>query len=140
VTWLACDETCVAGNAVATVSVGVGYDAPGPAMDAIRRARAQEPRSADGIRIAASVASSKFVLRFSGGERIAGAYFFAFDSGQVSPSARQPIVVGENYIELQLTPSEYASTPPERLTGVLALETAGGGRTAYSIDVPLTKH
>jgi thiol:disulfide interchange protein/DsbC/DsbD-like thiol-disulfide interchange protein len=145
VTWVVCHEECVAGDAAVALTVPVA--ARTVADEGVARVFAAEaarvPARVEGWRFAAAVDSSSVLLHAypPGAAALASAgtpprVQFFIDSAGVIDHAAQPrvraIPVG---LEMQIARSAFRSGTPSRITGVLAIDTAGGGAPPMVLEV-----
>ncbi|HEV3048681.1 MAG TPA: protein-disulfide reductase DsbD domain-containing protein, partial [Longimicrobium sp.] len=145
VTWVVCEEECVAGDAEVVLSVPVA--ARTVTDEAVARVFAAEaarvPGRVEGWRFAAAADSTNVLLHvYPPGEAALASpprVQFFIDSAGVIDHAAQPgvrtIPVG---LELRIDRSEFASGTPSRITGVLEIDTAasaGGGARPMVIEV-----
>jgi thiol:disulfide interchange protein/DsbC/DsbD-like thiol-disulfide interchange protein len=152
VTWVVCEEECVAGDVEVGLTLPVGEATMTDA--AVARAFAAEaariPARRDGWTFRAAVDSKNVLLHvYPPGaaaitsERDPPRVQFFIDSAGVIDHAAQPRVrtvpVG---LELQIGRSAFAAGTPSRITGVLAIDTAdsAGGdapRMVLEVDAPV---
>ena len=149
VTWVVCKEECFADEVelALTLPVGAASEADTAAARAITAEDARVPLRSAGWEFLSAVDSDAIVLRVrppngSGlltASDTARVRFFVDSAGVIDHGAAAAVRVDGDALELRLVRSQYASGPPTRLTGVLALDGRGTGeeRLAVEVDAPV---
>jgi thiol:disulfide interchange protein DsbD len=137
-TWLVCKEVCLSGKGQAAITFPLTGDAAAavPAwQQMIEQARAKVPRPAPaGWRVSAQPEGDTFVVSVRTGARERGGVFFPADEGVLSEAADQRPAPLDDGLRLTLTKSDFLTTVPPVLRGVLALESGA----THEIAIPLT--
>ena len=127
VTWLACREQCVPGQA----TLALRPLASAEAAPLLARARARLPAPAPpGLRVRATAGGYAIAL---GAAQAAASYFFCADPAQVDASAAQAWRAGA--AELAVPASPYRRGPTPRLRGVLRVDSPAPAY--WSLDLPV---
>jgi thiol:disulfide interchange protein DsbD len=151
-TWVVCEEECVAGDVDVVLSVPVA--ARTIPDEAVARALAAEgariPARRDGWTFRAAVDSSNVRLHvYPPGEAAAVSartpprvQFFIDSAGVIDHAAQPRVRTGPAGLELQMGRSAFVTRTPSRITGVLAIDTAApaGGdapRMVLEVDAPV---
>ncbi|MHC4958172.1 MAG: protein-disulfide reductase DsbD domain-containing protein [Planctomycetota bacterium] len=132
VSWLACADVCIAGEAELELELPVKTSAPMPderwAGHFQRAADALPEPAGDAVRVERQ--GDTIRIRVDA-DPAADAYFFSAEEGIVDAAAPQEID-REDGLVLSLPVSEMASAPPSRLKGVLVV---GGRALAVDADI-----
>lgn len=147
VTWLACEEACIPGSASLSTKLGVEAaprtDAKwSPQIDAWQK---RCPIFSGPWNVDASLGDQATLLldlQTAEDEKVVlnGAFFYPYDQGVIENAASQLLSVltgptGRSAYQLRIELSRIASNIPERVRGVLVMDT--GSPLAIEVDVPL---
>lgn len=138
VSWLVCKETCVMGEATLSLKVPL-QQVPREWSQSIQAAREQLPLPSPECRARWSsdgrILSSLKHQDFDGAK---SAYFFSTAELAVGPSAKQPFQATGEGLEITLTRAEANPQRPDKLEGVVVVE-SDGVRRGYTVSVPIQK-
>ncbi len=149
VTWLACEEACIPGSASLSTKLAVETTARtdskwSPPIDAWRN---RCPGLSGPWSVDASLGDQATLLldlQIAEDEKVPlnGAFFYPYDQGVIENAASQLLAVlpgpnGRTAYQLRVELSRVASNVPERLRGVLVMDT--GSPLAIEVDVPLRR-
>ena len=140
VDWLECQEACVPGRADLSLALPVrATKAAGPHAALFAEARRRLPAKDPGWRVTAQPAppALRLLARAPRGTELREAWFYPAAPRVLDHAKPQPLVrEGANHrLDLPLDPNGAA---PERLAGVLVVETASG-TLALDVDAPLAR-
>lgn len=143
--WLICNDYCMPGSAQLELALPVRDASPEPDPTlAARFAAARDhlpavpadwvfhARAENGRILLSSLPPPGFT------RDIPSATFFPFDPERIRHAAPQAWRRVENGFVLELAPADPAAPPPEKLSGVLALELPGA-RRAFRVDAPFSE-
>jgi thiol:disulfide interchange protein/DsbC/DsbD-like thiol-disulfide interchange protein len=146
--WLVCKETCIPEGADLTLALPISADTAVDAPDAkwsvpIARQRDALPRPLAGWSVAAvgKGASVELVLTPTAGRDTMAAgelHFFPYVEGQIEAAGAQAAVRDGASWKLTLPVSSQRVGEFNRVAGVLVASDGAGGRTASTIDAPLS--
>ena len=148
VTWLACREACVPGEADLTLSIPVAAQAGAAEFDtrwkaAIDLSRNDVPLPVEGWRFGAKLSGEFYVIEASPAESetpaVETAAFFPFRQGIIENSAPQKWTRNGAVYRLHVRRDRMSPDKPYRLAGVIVSENGWGEnrRKAVEIDVPV---
>ncbi len=133
--WLACAQVCVPGSADLELELPVAESSASTKwINAFQAARQALPQSQPPPQAAASWSGPTMLLTFALPAPPDKVFFAPLKSDIIKDAAEQPLKKGANLYTLTLTPAE--GKKPEKLEGVLVVE-SGGGKTGYTLDLPL---
>jgi len=135
VSWVVCNEVCLAGRADLTLSLPVrGAPGPGSASHALfQAARARLPQPMPPAWKAEATSEGASLVLTIQGPGLAEAAFFPLEANQIDNAAPQAATMLPDGVRLTLKKSDQLSGTPASLDGVLSL---GSGR-AYAVSVPV---
>ncbi len=151
VSWLACADGCVPGDASVALTLPVRDEMETDTewLARLERAQAQCPRPSLEWNVEARVDRQGFIaLDISAGEqetKLEDVFFFPYDTGLIENAAPQRLSViaspyGRAAYQLTVEISRMAAGVPSRLSGILVSSSGwsgGDGARAIEIDVPL---
>ncbi|MBP2680859.1 MAG: Thiol:disulfide interchange protein [Candidatus Krumholzibacteriota bacterium] len=148
VTWLACRESCVPGEASLTLTLPVvGQPAAGDSATRLKSKfelfREEVPVPLAGWRVGAKLSGDHFTIEAAPPEGETAALqtlvFFPFLQGIIENSAPQKLARMGNAYRLEIRRDRMSQDKPDRLSGILVSESEWGrGRgKAVAIDVPV---
>ena len=143
--WLICADICLPAEESVETTVAVGSAASPNASqaDAFARARAQQPRAADGVSVQAYRSDGSFVLEVEGPNLPTDLTFIPGEKRTISNTAPQPVMQDGTTRYVALQASEYADGAPDVLRGVLlgpdgfAWSSDGTAHPALAVEAPL---
>jgi thiol:disulfide interchange protein DsbD len=154
VSWLACREACIPGEAVATLRLPVEASPRRHAESAaeISAARARCPAPSLSWNVQARIENDdRMVLELQTADettpRIENVFFFPFDQGIIENGSAQAMTAstgphGRVAYQLRVELSRVGGTRPSRLSGVLVSASgwnSGDGPGAIEIDIPVSR-
>lgn len=126
VEWLVCEDACLQ----ATETVRLRLPSAANPLVAQTLAKLPKPQPAG---LAARRSGRQISLQLPAQMHASRAEFFPSEAATLNHSAAQTLTNGALRLEL----SEFTSSPPRRLRGVLVLTTSSG-RTSHSVDIPIS--
>lgn len=139
VEWLVCSEKmCLPGGAAVSLSIPKS-SSPQPSASvaqSFQAARQSLPKKLNhpaSARTQGGVISLKLGMTVPEGAKVS---FLPYDPAAISHEQPQSVHVDTEAIELRLKKSQFAQTPPKRLTGDLLISSPGGD-AFYTINVPI---
>jgi thiol:disulfide interchange protein DsbD len=141
--WLECAEVCVPASATLRLSLPVRPETPKPGRAAreFTEARSRIPAAPAAWKFTAEAGPRAISLEFDAppGTAPRSAYFFSDQPLVVDYAAPQGFERLNGGYRATVVPNPNADGPPERLTGVLAVEgRPGSRRTTVQVDVPVS--
>jgi len=147
VDWLACAEACVPGEAEVKLALPVQNEHPEPNAKwtaALEKTRLEQPQPLANWAVQAFVEDEErygLEVRSFGdaGISIGGCEFYPLQPDFIEHAAVQYFTSRSRGFDLALKRAQMSLEIPERLTGVLVINSLGGERLALSVDVPFER-
>jgi len=146
-TWLVCSNICLPAREHVRLELPVRQSVQPDKrwIEAFAASRNAQPTAVDGWTVRAERTAAGYTLRVTpsaeSGLEADDPYFFSSDEEVIDPAAPQPVSRGGRSYVIALDDSPYASTPADRLRGVLLAPEGSAwdeaGHRALAVDVPV---